>query len=86
MCLLKLKKKKLNHVLSVYGTVRILKYLGKNAIVRNQEIESLKRLLNSNYNIQLFDGFKLNQGDEVEVINGSLTGLKAVVVKEKKQT
>jgi len=80
---IKIEEAKLNHVLSVYGTVRILKYLGKNAIVKDQEIEDLRLLLNNDNNIHLAKKCDLLKGDEVEVIKGPLTGLKAQFIKEK---
>ena len=79
---IKIEETKLNQVLSVYGAVRILKYLGKNAIVKDEEINDLKLLLD-NSNIHLTKTNMLLKGDEVEVVKGPLTGLKAHYVKEK---
>ncbi|HBK70930.1 MAG TPA: antitermination protein NusG [Flavobacteriaceae bacterium] len=78
---IKIEEAKLNHVLSVYGAVRILKYLGKNAIVKDQEIDDLKLLLNNNIHLTKIN--TLLKGDKVEVVKGPLTGLNAHYVKEK---
>ena len=80
---IKIEEAKLNHALSVYGAVRVLKYLGKNAIVKDQEIEDLRLLLNSDSNVHLAEKCNLLNGDEVEVIKGPLVGLKARFIKEK---
>ncbi len=80
---IKIEERKLNNVLSVYGAVRILKYLGKNAIVKEQEIEDLKLLLNNGDEIYVTEKCDLIKGEEVEVIKGPLAGLNAHYVKEK---
>ncbi len=80
-----IEEEKLNNVLSVYGTVRILKYLGKNAIVKDEEIEDLKLLLNDNPDTILSMKQCLSEGDKIEVVKGALTGVKAYYVKEKNQ-
>jgi len=80
---IKIEEEKLNHILSVYGVVRILKYLGKNAIVKDQEIEDLKLLLNNDGSIHIIEENDLLKGDEIEVVKGPLSGLKAFVAREK---
>ena len=80
---IKIEEEKLNQVLTIYGAVRILKYLGKNAVVKDHEIENLRLLLNNDTNIHLAQKCNLLNGDEVEVVKGPLTGLKAHFIKEK---
>ncbi|MET2984912.1 UpxY family transcription antiterminator [Aureibaculum conchae] len=80
---IKIEEAKLINALSVYGAVRILKYLGKNAIVKDQEIQNLKLLLNNNFNVKPVRYNKFDIGDNVEVVSGTLSGLKGIVIKEK---
>lgn len=71
------------NALNVPSAIGVLKHLGKLAIVKDQEIESLKSLLNSDYNAQLVESIDLSEGDEVEVVKGPLMGLNAFFVREK---
>ncbi len=70
-------------VLNVPSTLGVLKYLGKLAIVRNEEIENLKLLLNNKDAIQIVEKANFSKDEEVEVIRGPLAGLKAFYVEEK---
>ncbi len=69
-------------VLKVYGTVRVLKYLGKPAIVRDYEIKNL-RILSENEakSIELTSDIKIEVGEDVEIDKGSFRGLKGKCVK-----
>ena len=80
---IKVDHKKLNHVLGVYGVVNILKYLGKNAIVKEHEINNLKILLSNDFSFELSDNQMIKKGDEVQVVKGTLSGIKGYVIQEK---
>jgi transcription antitermination factor NusG len=63
-------------VLEVPGIVAVLKYLGQPAIVRDEEIENLKILVNGEAEkIEQLDKRPLDSGDPIEVINGPFRGL-----------
>ena len=73
----------LNKALAFNGVVRVLKYLGKNAIIQDHEIESLRILSINDYDFQLTESRCLQLGDEIEITTGSLTGVKGYFVQEK---
>ncbi|WP_117882569.1 UpxY family transcription antiterminator [Aureibaculum luteum] len=81
----KIEEKKLTNVLSISGALRILKYLGRNAVVKDEEIKSLKLLLNYTPEAGFSMKQHLSKGDVVEVIKGSLIGLKGYYTREKNQ-
>ena len=65
-------------VLKIPGIVAVLKYLGKPAIVRNDEIENLRILVNGDAEkIEHLDAQPLESGDQIEVIAGPFRGLVA---------
>ncbi len=71
-------------VLKVFGTVLVLKYLGKPAIVRDYEIKNL-RILSENEakSIELTSDINIEVGEEVEIEKGLLMGLRGKCVKVK---
>lgn len=68
------------NTLSIPGTASVLRYLGKPAIVRNEEIENLKILMNDAEQVAPCNGINIQQGEEVEVIRGPFVGLTAHAV------
>lgn len=73
---------KIVSVLQTPGTVGVLKYLGKPAIVRDHEIENLRILVNGNPDaIGVVEGEKLEKGEAIEVISGPFTGLSAQYIR-----
>ncbi|NLP59247.1 UpxY family transcription antiterminator [Lutibacter sp. B1] len=66
---------KLNKTLSIPGVVTVLKYLGKPAVVRNEEIENLKILVNSNEDFQKIESINLEKGEDIVVTKGPFMGL-----------
>jgi len=77
----KIEEKNLNTVLPIHGVVRILKHLGKPAIIQDYEIENLKILLSDTDSINFIDNIKLNKGDSIIVEKGLFKGLIAECVK-----
>lgn len=75
-------EKKIVSVLQTPGTVGVLKYLGKPAIVRDHEIENLRILVNGNPDaIGIVDLGDLEKGEAIEVVQGPFTGLSAEYVR-----
>ena len=67
-----------NSVFQSSGVVRYLFWLGKPAIVRDEEIEVIKKWLNTSDTIDLMvDSYKI--GDAIQVESGPFTAQKAVV-------
>lgn len=77
----KTNKVKLNTLLVVPGVLNILKYLKKPAVVREEEIENLKILVNNNEDFISIDPIDLSKGEKVEVIKGSFKGLVGTFLK-----
>ncbi len=74
----------LNKVLKIEGAIRVLRHLGKPAIVRDYEIENLKLLCNNGAKIDIIASVKnINVGDKIEVRAGTLMGLRGKCVKIK---
>lgn len=62
--------------LKVQGTVGVLRYLGKPAIIRDYEIENLKILMNDTEQLCHIENVAFELGEEVEVTAGTFKGLK----------
>ncbi len=73
--------KELNTTLSLHGVVRILKYLGKPAIIKEYEIDNLKILLEDTESITFVKDIYLKKGDAVIVEKGIFKGLIAEYLK-----
>jgi transcription antitermination factor NusG len=68
-------------ILQVYGVVRYLYYLGKPAIIRQKEIDGIRRFLNQT------EGFKITVevGDKVQIASGVMEGIYGEVVRVGKE-
>ena len=66
MVLVRLEEKDVNNVFNINGVVRYMFWLGKRAIVREQEIDILKNYLNGNAIINQ-EIIKLNPGDRINL-------------------
>lgn len=65
----KIKEKQRNVVFNCPGVIRYLYWLGKPAIVRDDEIDTIKKWLNN----ESYDSFKvenLNRGDRIKIKSG----------------
>lgn len=69
--------------LSIPGTAGVLRFLGKPAVVRDQEIENLKILMNDAHQVEAVEDRSFEKGEEVEVIHGPFTGLTAQAIQVK---
>ena len=73
-----LEDNKRNEVFQIHGAVRYLFWLGKPAIVRNEEITTIKKWLRSPYEVEVSVApYKI--GDEVEIESGPFISQKAKV-------
>lgn len=69
-----------DRVFQVAGVVQFLYWLGKPAVVRNGEIETLKRWLDNGMMEEVETGH-LTPGDSVTIANGNFKGEEAIVEK-----
>lgn len=66
--------------LNTQGTLGVLRFLGKPAIVHEQEITNLQILMNDTEQVEPTSGMTFNKGEEVKVIRGPFAGLNAQAV------
>ena len=69
------KENDLKNILPFNGVVRILKHLGKPAIIKDHEIENLKILIDDPSNINFIRDIHLKKGDSIIVEKGVFKGL-----------
>ena len=67
-------------MLRIQGTLGILRYLGKPAVIRDYEIENLKILMCDSAELSQLESVQYEKGEEVEVISGLFKGLKGYSV------
>ena len=67
---------KLRDLLQIYGVSRIVFYLGRPAIVKDHEIDTIKEFLNIAENRQI-----VSVGDTVQILNGALETKKGEVMR-----
>lgn len=70
-------EKKLSYIVQLENIVRTLYFLGKPAVVRVDEIETLRQLSNGGTMIQKINPIDLSIGEEIEILQGPFAGLKA---------
>lgn len=70
-------EKKLSHIVRLENIVRTLYFLGKPAVVRVDEIDTLRQLSSGGAMIQKINPVDLCFGEEVEIMRGPLAGIKA---------
>lgn len=71
----KTNESNLKNILPINGVVRILKHLGKPAIIKDYEIENLRILLEDTDNINFIRDVNLKKGDSIIVEKGPFKGL-----------
>ena len=77
----KTKENDLKNILPINGVVRVLKHLGKPAIIKEYEIENLRILLEDTDNITYIRDTHLKKGDSIIVEKGVFKGLIAECIK-----
>jgi transcription antitermination factor NusG len=78
----RMDEKDLYKTLPIQGTVNVLKYLGKPAIIKDVEIENLQILSSNSEKHEITNCVSVSNGDSVEVTNGPFMGLIATCLKE----
>lgn len=68
-------------VLNTRGVVRILSFNGVHVPIPDNQIDSIRTLLRSNQNYELYPYY--TEGKEVEIINGPLQGIRGKVLERK---
>lgn len=63
------------------GVVRYVFYLGKPALVRQKEIDAIKRFLNKTEGLKI----RVEQGDHVEIASGPMEGIYGKVIRISKE-
>ena len=76
----RINENNLKNLLPITGVVRVLKHLGKPAIIKDYEIENLKILLEDTDNITFIRDIILKKGDSIIVEKGVFRGLIAECV------
>ena len=76
----KTKVKKFHHVYRVQGIVKFVSFEGKPVSIPRKQIDYLRLLVDSDADIEVTSE-NFAQGDNVEVISGSLVGLKGELIK-----
>lgn len=72
----------LTNVYKIPGVINVLKYLGKNAIVKDSEIENLRILMKNGFPMELnHASIDLSKGTEVIIKRGPFEGLFATYLK-----
>lgn len=74
-------KSERDKVLEIHGIVSYLRFNGKDAEVKEKEIQLIRSLLQFGYDIHDDTTFSLSFGDKVEVKEGPLKGQKGEVIK-----
>lgn len=74
----KLPEKERNRVFDIPGVVRYMHWLGKPAVVRSHEIETIEKWLN-NDEVDQIEINEISPGDKLVINKGSLEGREAIV-------
>jgi len=69
-------------VLQVPGIVCNVRHNGKPAVMRQKEIDTIKRFLETGYLIESLPVEDLKKGDRVEVLDGPLRGMEGILTQE----
>lgn len=78
----RIPKYKLNDILVTPGIVRYIRFNGQPAIIRDKEIEMIKKVLSSNTEIEVVDG-KVEVGADIKISSGIFKGYDGKVVEIK---
>ena len=67
MVLVKLNNNEINRVFESPGVVRFMFWMGKRAVVRQSEVDILKKYLDGNYNLISSNSLSVNIGDDFKL-------------------
>lgn len=73
-------ERELSSIVQDEGVVRVLSFLGKPAIVRDEEIKILELMIANEANVQVISPIYLDEGEEVEIIKGPFSGIRATYI------
>jgi transcriptional antiterminator RfaH len=76
----KMKAKNFHHIYRIQGIVKFVSFEGKPVSIPKKQIDTLRLLVNSDADIEVTSE-NFSQGDNVEVISGSLIGLKGELIR-----
>lgn len=76
----KINRELLFDTLKVQGTLGVLRYLGKPAVIRDCEIDNLKILIGGGAELEKLNAAIFVKGDLVDVVSGPFQGLRGVSV------
>lgn len=82
---IKISPKEQIKVREVDGVLNLVYWLGKPAVIREEEIELIKRFLSSHRNVRL-EKITVNVKDKVKILNGPLMEMEGEVVSVNKKT
>jgi transcription antitermination factor NusG len=82
---IKIAPKEQTKVREVDGVLNLVYWLGKPAVIRDEEIELIKRFLSSHRNVRL-EKITVNVKDKVKIVNGPLMEMEGEVVSVNKKT
>lgn len=63
------------------NVVRVLRYLGKPAVIRNEEIETLRLFSKNETGFQRVSHIDLSDGELVDIVTGPFAGISATYLK-----
>lgn len=75
-------QQQLPNILKLAGTVRVLKYLNKPAIVQDYEIENIKIMLQHSAHFEHISPLNLTEGELVAISSGPFKGLQATYIEQ----
>jgi transcriptional antiterminator RfaH len=76
----KVLRKEFSKVFTQYGVVRFISFEGRPVPIPQVQIDNLRLLVNSDAEIEV-TGENFDKGDNVEVVTGSLTGLRGELIR-----
>ena len=76
-------KEQLFEALDTQGVAGVLRFLNQPAIIRNEEIDNMKILLNDMEQVETVEVSAIRKGEEVEVVRGPFAGLLAQAIEIK---
>jgi transcription antitermination factor NusG len=76
----KVKRKTFPVVYQIFGVVKFVSFEGQAVSIPQNQIDILRLLINSDADIEVSSG-KFAKGDNVEVVSGSLVGLRGELIK-----
>ena len=82
---IKITPKEQTKVREVDGLLNLVYWLGKPAVIREEEIELIKRFLSSHRNVRLEKGI-VNVKDKVKIVNGPLMEMEGEVLSVNNKT